>query len=83
MAEEEAIHPEHSSHPGPSTQTETERNPGPNSEPSGLPKSSCSHSKTGRNLVVCIDGTANQFGVNVSIPFDTSHVLRFTGFSEH
>ena len=65
MAKEEVLH---------STRTETEGNPSSNNDPSESLKS-CSHSKTGRNLVVCIDGTANQFGVNVSMSLDSSCVL--------
>ena len=80
MAKENVIYPElPDHHPGPSIQVKIEGNPIPVGDPSKLSKLSCSHSESGRNLVVCIDGTANQFGVNVSMSFDSSYVLWFTG----
>ena len=71
MAKEDIIYSELSDdHPRSSIQVEIEGNSITNGDPSNLPKLSCPHSESGRNLVVCIDGTANQFGVNVSISFD-------------
>ena len=57
------------------TQIETTIPPTSNVNRPGFP-CSCVESTGNRNLVVCIDGTANQFGVNVSVSYDFSNVVK-------
>ena len=78
MAEKNTTQSKHSA------QNEANYSSSSNIHQARLPEPACClHSESGRNLVVCIDGTANQFGVNVSAIYFLIYALVHRSSPEH